>query len=109
MTSPTQRSLKHLRDLGYTAQIVEKYNMFAHVRQDLFGFIDIVAIHPDKMGVFGIQTTTQKNVSTHLEKIKNNPIHRLWIETGNKLIVHGWAKRGKAKKRKMWSVKEIEI
>jgi hypothetical protein len=35
--SPTQRSLAHLRRLGYQARVVERWNPFARVRQDLFG------------------------------------------------------------------------
>ena len=38
-TSPTQRTLKYLRDKGYTAQVVEHWNAFAKRRIDLFGVI----------------------------------------------------------------------
>jgi len=37
--SPTQRTLKKLRDEVYLAQVVEKWNAFAKIRQDLFGII----------------------------------------------------------------------
>ena len=44
-TSPTQLSLKKLREEGYiTIQVVEYWNSFARRRIDLFGFIDILAI-----------------------------------------------------------------
>jgi hypothetical protein len=33
--SPTARSLQHLKALGYHAKIVEKWNPFAKIRQDL--------------------------------------------------------------------------
>jgi hypothetical protein len=39
-TSPTQLSLKKLREEGYTVAVVEHWNSFARIRQDLFGFID---------------------------------------------------------------------
>lgn len=35
--SPTARSLAHLRELGCRVKVVEKWNPFAKVRQDLFG------------------------------------------------------------------------
>lgn len=44
MSSPTQRTLAALRKLGYLAAVVEKWNHGAHIRQDLFGFIDVLAI-----------------------------------------------------------------
>ena len=41
-TSPMQRSLKHLRDAGWTCAIVEHWNLHAKIRQDLFGFGELV-------------------------------------------------------------------
>lgn len=107
--SPTQRSLKEIRNEGYTAQVVEKFNPFAHIRQDLFGFIDIVAIKSGVPGVLGVQTTTQDHVAEHEDKILANPIYKIWLESGNKLEIHGWAKRGGKGKRKLWSVVKKEI
>ena len=39
--SPTARSLAHLRSLGYTARVVERWNPFAKIRQDLLGAAEI--------------------------------------------------------------------
>lgn len=109
MTSPTTRSLALLRKEGYIAQIVERYNVFAHVRIDLFGYIDIVAIHPKIKGVLGVQSTTVDNMSKRISKIKSIPTHILWLSTGNSIQVHGWAKKGKVGKRKLWQVNITEI
>jgi len=103
-TSPTQRSLALLRKEGYTAQVVEKFNPFAHIRQDLFGFIDIVAIKTGTPGVLGVQTTTQAHVAEHEAKIRKTEAFKVWLASGNHLEIHGWAKRGKRGKRKLWSV-----
>src|SRR5215475_5803217 len=35
--SPTQRSLQHLKALDYAAKVVERWNPFVKVRQDVFG------------------------------------------------------------------------
>jgi hypothetical protein len=43
--SPTARSLAHLRELGYKARVVEKWNPWAKVRQDLFGG-DLIGLKP---------------------------------------------------------------
>lgn len=108
-TSPTQRSLKHLRDQGYTCAITEHWNSFIKRRQDLFGFIDLVAIHKDHPGVMAIQTTSGSNVAARIEKILGVEESRTWLEAGNRLVVHGWAKRGARGKRKLWTVREVEI
>ena len=48
MSSPTQRTLRWLRKLGWSACVVDKYNHFARVRQDAFGWGDILAYLPHK-------------------------------------------------------------
>jgi hypothetical protein len=61
--TPTQRTMKALRKKGFTCAIVEKWNPYAKrgpeafgIRQDLFGFIDILALDWSK-GVIGVQST----------------------------------------------------
>ncbi len=108
-TSPTQRSLKLLRSEGWVAQVVEKYNVFAHIRQDLFNFIDIVCIRSNVKGVLGVQTTTQTNGAGHMKKIKASVAYKIWLAGGNQIELHLWAKRGKAGKRKLWTVNRIVI
>src|SRR5512145_3126336 len=47
-TRPTKRSLEYLRGQGHLVAVVEKWNPHARVRQDLFGFIDVLAIRRDE-------------------------------------------------------------
>ena len=127
-TSPTQRSLKHLRDNGYTSAVVEKWNMHAKIRQDLFGGIDIVALkgeckvvsvfsRKDNMtvhqvhspGVLGVQSTSDANVAARRTKLLALPELRLWVECGNRLAIHGWSKKGARGKRKLWTLREVEL
>ena len=103
-TSPTTRSLALLRKEGYTAQVVERWNPYGKVRIDLFGFVDIITIKENEDGVTGVQTTSQSNVSKRLTKILCSYEAELWSATGNKILLHGWAKKGKAGKRKLWKV-----
>lgn len=100
-TSPTQRSLKLLRDEGYSAWIVEHWNAFVGIRQDLFGFIDIVAIREDVPGVLAIQTTSGNNLSARRKKISDNGYAKIWLKAGNKIQIHGWRKL-KEGKRSLW-------
>lgn len=51
--SPAQRSLAALKQLGYRAKVVEKWNPFAKIRQDLFGG-DILAL-PLRQRAFAFQ------------------------------------------------------
>ncbi len=105
MSSPTQRSLKELRRLDFTAAVVEKWNMHAKIRQDLFGFIDIIALSMP-YGFLAIQSTTTANQSKRIEKIKAEPRARKWIEAGGRIFVHGWRK---SKKNGRWKLTETEI
>ena len=43
--TPTARTLKKLRDMGYQAAVCEKWNAAAHKRQDLHGIADIHAFN----------------------------------------------------------------
>lgn len=108
-TSPTQRSLKHLRALGYEAAVVEKWNAFAKIRQDLFGWIDIIAVHAEKPGVLGVQTTTTANLQARLEKARGNGRLIKWLLAGGRLTAHGWAKRGPRGEPKVWQIKEVDL
>lgn len=89
--SPTQRSLAHLREQGYTCAVVEHYNPFAKIRTDLFGIIDIVALSPTGETV-GVQTTSGSNVSARVHKIAESE-HVGALRKCNWLLrVHGWRK-----------------
>jgi hypothetical protein len=94
MSSPTERSLAKIRKDGYTAAVTEHWNAFARIRQDLFGFIDIVAIKDTEPGVIGIQTTSKGNMQARILKIKREPVAKVWLASGNRIIVDGWLKKG---------------
>jgi hypothetical protein len=104
MTSPTQRSIELLKKEGYKVAIVEKFNHFIKIRQDLFGFIDLVALHPDKKGILGVQTTSGSHLANRIDKAMMLPAFHLWIKCGNAVEFHGWVKKGARGKRKLWSL-----
>jgi hypothetical protein len=86
--SPTQRSLKYLRDLGYTVAIVEHWNYFAHKRYDLFGFADLMAIRENE--VLLVQVTSGTNVSARVKKITDAEHLPAVRSAGIRIEVHGW-------------------
>lgn len=105
-----------MRDRGYHAFVVERWNSFAHIRIDFAGFADILCFKQDQgnpaqngNGVIAIQATSTDNVSARLQKIRQNPFVRDFLVCGNQLIVQGWAKRGERGKRKTYQLREIPV
>lgn len=107
-TTPTQRSLRALRDAGFMVAVTERWNPWSKTRQDLFGWMDLLALRGDE--TIGIQTTSGSNVAARLTKIQALPSAELWLSSPNrKLHVMGWAKRGPRGKAKRWTCRTIEL
>jgi hypothetical protein len=117
--SPTQRTIRALKNQGRKCAIVEKWNAFAGraggppgVRQDLFGIIDVLALDPER-GVVGIQCCGSA-FSGHLRKLTEERAQDTldWLRTpGTSLELWGWrkvkAKRGG--KAEIWSPRVLQI
>ncbi|HEX4050501.1 MAG TPA: hypothetical protein VHY19_06465 [Steroidobacteraceae bacterium] len=101
MSSPTQRSLAVMRERGYLAAVVERWNVHARVRQDLFGIIDVVAVGDD---IVGVQATSASNVSKRVAKITDSEALPILRRAGVRIVVHGWAKR-----RGRWQLREVDL
>jgi hypothetical protein len=93
--TPTQRSLKYLRDDGYMAAVVEKWNPHARIRQDLFGIVDILAIKDGE--TLAVQTTSGSGVSSRVSKIANSDSVAMIRKAGWRFHVHGWRKNSKGR------------
>ena len=94
--SPTERTLKALKERGLICGIVERFNRFGGpfgIRQDLFGILDIIALDIEK-GVIGVQSTGQ-DFAGHIKKLtieKAKESHD-WLRTpGTSLELWGWRK-----------------
>jgi hypothetical protein len=101
--SPTRRSLVHLNELGYQARVVEKWNPFAKVRQDLFGG-DLLALKPGEP-VLVIQTTSRANHAARRAKLAATGFALLWHQAGAVMELWSWAKQGPRGQRKTWQLK----
>jgi hypothetical protein len=99
--SPCQRSLAKLRAEGWTCAITERWNQFAKVRQDLFGFCDVLCMLPSR-GFLAVQTTSGDHVAERIAKIKAEPRAGIFLASGGKIQVHGWRKVGPRGQRKLW-------
>jgi hypothetical protein len=100
--TPTQLSLRHLRAEGWTAEVVEKWNPHARIRNDLFGVIDIVALRDEI--TLGVQATSNGNVSTRVKKIADSPLLPVVREAGWRLEVWGWAKP-----KHRWQLRIVDV
>lgn len=106
--TPTQRALADLREEGWTAQVVEKWNPYARIRQDLFGCIDIVAVKADG-GILGVQACAGASHAARVTKAKAEPKLAVWLAAGGKFQVWSYAKRGARGKRKVWTRRVEEL
>lgn len=110
--SPTARSLALLRSRGALCAVVEKWNSHAKVRQDLFGFADILAINPPETGCTAIQACITRDIGKRTRKLTTAPVVAkvdAWIRAGNRVYIWGWAKRGKRGEVKHWKMTEIDV
>lgn len=107
--SPLQRSLKYLRDQGWTVEKCETWNPYSKTRHDLFNAFDLVALHASYVGVLGIQVTSGSNVAARVKKLEETPVMPLWKQCGNRAHVHGWRKTGPRGKAKHWTVRVVAV
>ena len=92
--SPTQRSLAYLREQGYLVAIVEHWNPYARIRQDLWGWCDLLAIRKNE--VLAVQVTASA-VSTRIKKIQESETVAAVRDAGIRIEVHGWRKNSKGR------------
>ena len=107
--TPTQRSLSYLKARDIVAAVVEHWNPFVRIRQDLFQFADILAVDPVNQETKFIQVTSGSNVSARVKKIATNQKARAVLKAGNTIEVHGWRKTGPRGKRKTWDIRIVPI
>lgn len=108
--SPTQRTLKKLRDDGWPlVQVVEHWNQYARIRQDLFGIIDVLAVGPK--GTLAVQTTSGSGVSSRIRKMEESGVVPILNDAGWTVICHGWRKLKKVrgKKATYWDCRVVEV
>lgn len=121
---PLQRTKAWLEKLGWHTWIVEYWNPHAFVRQDMYGFADLVAIRHDFKGVWAINACEDSGeVSAHVKKYLDGWAHPkkghqppnshlpVWLSGSNRFSIAGWGKRSSAGKlsRKVWTLRMVEF
>lgn len=102
--TPTARSLRLLRSEGYMVEVTERWIPHVNRRRDLFGFADVLAVHPRDKVFLLVQVTTVGHVADRLKKAKAVPALRTWLAAGGRFEVWGWAKRASR-----WEVRRVEV
>ena len=98
--SPTQRSLKLLRQEGFTCAVVERWNNHAKIRQDLWG-CDVLAINRRDKIFLLVQTTTDSHLANRRAKLLQRVEARDWVEAGGVVEVHGWRDDGSVRRESL--------
>lgn len=102
--SPTQRSLAKLRADGYTVAIVERWNPHAQIRQDLFGFVDLLAIREGETLAVQACSGAGGAVAERVRKIADHENVGAVRKAGWRIVVHGWVKRASGR----WECREVD-
>lgn len=103
MTSPSQRTLKRLRDDGWLAEVVERWIPGANIRKDLWGFVDVLAIRGDE--TLGVQSTSGANVAARIAKITDSPLLAAVRGAGWRIEVDGWRKNAAGR----WVCRTVDL
>jgi hypothetical protein len=106
--SPTQRTLAWFKERGIRAAVVERWNPHAKIRQDLFGWCDVLAVTGCTIGV---QVTSAANASARIAKLCDEKADavRACLNAGWRVFVHGWKRYAKRVNGKHWRCKVWEI
>ena len=90
--TPTQRSLKALREAGWDVDVCERWIPGANIRRDLFNVADLCAWREGERPLLVQVTST--GVAERVSKIRGNPKLGAML-TCFSIEVHGWRKSAK--------------
>lgn len=99
-TNLNQITRKRLEENNYLVENVEKYNAFTKRKNDLWGFIDFLAIKRDE--VLAVQVTSKANMSTRRKKITEHENLSIVREAGIRIELWGFYKE---KGKREWQLK----
>ena len=105
--TPTQRTLKLMRERGWIAEVTERWIPGANIRKDLWTFCDVLCIHPESGEILAVQTTSASNMAARVKKISDCELTPIVRKCGIGIHVHGWIAPTKNKRR--WTVREKDL
>ena len=107
--SPTQRARAFCKEQGWTSQIVEKWNQYAKVRQDLFGVIDLVVLDGQGGGPLGVQVCAGSSHAARRKKAEAEPRLAEWLASPARFEVWSFSKTGARGVRKLWTLRREPV
>ena len=100
--SPTQLTLRLLREEGWLVEVTEKWIPGANIRKDLFGWIDLLALRDGE--TLAVQTTSWSNISSRVNKIAESDTINAVRHAGWTIHVIGWKKE-----KNRWIHKVVDV
>ena len=91
--TPNQQSVRHLRSLGFHAEVVEHKIPGTNRSADFLGIIDVIGVGNGR--TVGVQATTAEHVSHRRNKMIESGMLVLLQEAGWYVVIHGWRKDGR--------------
>ena len=91
------KTKNYLKSLGYSlVEKTENWNSFAYRHNDLFGFVDFLAISPEQ-GTLALQVTTSSNKAARKKKIlKHKEVVEILLLAGWRVAILSWKKKGRS-------------
>ncbi len=108
--TPTARTLAECKERKWLACVVEKWIPQTRQRKDAFGFGDLLVVD-DQPGALLIQACSSGDMARREGKIRGEcwEAAERWLARGNRIAVWGWALRGARGKRKVWTLRVVEV
>jgi hypothetical protein len=107
MATPTARTLDRLKQLGYTAEVVERWLPIPgrQVRRDFLGCIDIIAVGRRDPRILAVQATSLTNVAARVAKARKESRLTAWLQSGAAFQVWGWHQQADG----CWEPKIVDV
>lgn len=83
--------IEHARGMGWLIDSTERWIPYAHIKKDLYGFIDLLAIDKE-YNIYGIQTTSYSNMNARIDKILNHENYERVKNSKIQITVWAWKK-----------------
>lgn len=89
-----QRTREYFQDLGWEIGKVQYYNRYSGKSNDLFGWVDFVAMSNKQ--IVGVQSTSWAQRKVHIDKFKDPGITKRilrWVHNGGDALLICWRKQ----------------
>lgn len=107
--TPTARTKALLEKEGYLVAIVEHWNPWAKIRQDLFGFADLIGVNPQSRTVTLVQTCSDTDHARRRRKVLESEAAAICAKAGVIVSVISWGKRKEKGTNRLTWTPRVEV